>query len=97
VKEWFYNHGRKRNKKDKWNYVWKWTLKKVVVHQKKREIEDICKEETQALPGTQDYLAGYQKALAQVVDGMDETEVAEFQDMANEWTKKSPPVELQRK
>lgn len=63
----------------------------------KREVEDICKEETQALPGTQDYIAGYQRALAQVVDGLDETEVAEFQRLAEEWTKKSPPVEFQRK
>jgi hypothetical protein len=97
VREWFYNHGRKRNQRDKWNYIRKWTVKKVVAHEMKREIEDICKEETQALPGTRDYITGYQKALAQVVEGLDETEVAKFQDMANEWTKKSPPIEVQRK
>jgi hypothetical protein len=97
VKEWFYNHGRKRNRKDKWNYVQKWTLKRVLIHQKREEIEEICREHTQALPGTREYIGGYQKALAEVVESLDATEVDHFNSMAEEWTKKSPPAEVQQR
>ena len=63
-------------------YVWKWSIKNVVMYMRKKEIEDICKEETQALPGTRNYITGYQRALAQVLDGLDKMEVAKYQDMA---------------
>jgi hypothetical protein len=97
VKLWFYNHGRKRASKDKLNYVRKWTLKLVVGHVKKAEVEEICREETQALPGTQEYIAGYQKALAKVVEDLDEEELSEFQDMVKEWNENKPPPEMQQK
>jgi len=97
VKEWFYNHGRKRNRKDKWNYVQKWTLKRVLIHERREEIEEICREHTQALPGTREYIGGYQKALAEVVESLDATEVDHFNSMAEEWTKKSPPAEVQQR
>ena len=64
---------------------------------KKPEIQDVCEEETQARPGTQRYISGYQKALKTIVDGLTEEEEARFKALAKEWTDKSPPVEVQRK
>jgi hypothetical protein len=64
---------------------------------KKGEIQDICQTETDSIPGKQLYIVGYQKALATVVERLSPTEEAEFRDLAKEWTKKSPPVELQQK
>jgi hypothetical protein len=64
---------------------------------KKVEIEQICKENTAATPGTKAYMGGYQKALAQVVDGLTEEEETEYQILAEEWTKQSPPTEVQQR
>jgi hypothetical protein len=97
VKHWFYNHGRKRNHRNKVNYIRKWSLKKVVGHIKKVEIQEICQEDTGCLPGTKGYISGYQKALASVVEELSPTEEAKLQALAEEWTQRSPPVELQRK
>jgi hypothetical protein len=97
VKQWFYNNGRKRSQGDKVNYVRKWNLKQVVGMVKKAEIQVLCREQTGSDPGTKDYMAGYQKALAKVVEDLEEEEMAEYQELANEWTKRSPPVEVQRK
>ena len=97
VKTWFYNYGRKRDRQDKITYVWRWNLNQVVGHLKKAEIQELCKEETGANPGTKRYLSGYQKVLATVMEGLRPEEVTEFKEMAREWSKKSPPQEVQRK
>jgi hypothetical protein len=72
-------------------------LKQVVGHVLKARVEDICKENTGALPGTSEYLAGYQKALSEVVEELTEEEESEYKALMDEWTSTSPPLELQRK
>ena len=44
---------------------------------KKAEIQVLCREQTGSDPGTKDYMAGYQKALAKVVEDLEEEEMAE--------------------
>ena len=67
MKEWFYNNGRKRDRKDKITYVRRWNFNQVVGHVKRPQIQEICKDETEAEPGTQGYMGGYQQALATVM------------------------------
>jgi hypothetical protein len=83
--------------KDKITYIRRWNLNQVVSHMKKAEIQKLCKEETSANPGTKGYLSGYQKALAKVMEDLSPEEVSGFKEIAREWSKKSPPTEVQRK
>jgi hypothetical protein len=97
IKEWFYNRGRKNAIKDRVTYVKKWTLKKVVGHVLKAEVDETCRDQTDAPPGAQEYIAGYQTALKQVVDGLSAADKEEYLQMAQQWTDQSPPAEVQRK
>jgi hypothetical protein len=97
VKQWFYNYGRKRDRKEKFRYLKVWTKNSVAGFMKRSEIQDVCEKATKSKPGQSKYLAGYQKALAEVVSGLSEEEESEYRALAVEWTKKSPPQELQRK
>jgi hypothetical protein len=69
----------------------------VVGFQKKAEIQAACQELTNADPGTQQYIGGYQQALSKVVRDLTKEERDEYGAMAIEWTNRSPPVEVQRK
>jgi len=64
---------------------------------KRQQIEDLCRQQTNSQPGARDYLAGYQKALAGVVDNLGEEEVEEYSVMAKEWNNKSPLVDVRRR
>jgi hypothetical protein len=97
VKEWFYNHGRKNAVKDRVAYVQKWSMKKVVAHVLKAEVDEICREQTGAMSGAQAYIAGYQKALKEVIEGLSAQDKELYQQMAQQWTDQSPPAEVQRK
>lgn len=97
VKNWLYNYGRKRDRRDKITYVRRWNLNQVVGHMKKAEIQELCKEETGSKPGTKKYLSGYQKVLGKVMEELTPDEVLGFKEMAREWSEKSPPKEVQRK
>lgn len=79
------------------HYVKKWNLKRVVGVVKEDEVRDRCKDETGANPGTRLYIGGYQKALGKVTEDLTEGEVEEFSKLASEWSKKSPPIEVQRR
>jgi hypothetical protein len=52
---------------------------------------------TNANSGTKAYIAGYQTAVAKVVRDLPEDEEIRYTQMAKEWNKSSPPVEVQRK
>lgn len=97
MRTWFYNNGRKRDHKDKLTYVRKWNVNQVVGCMKKQQIEDLCRQKTNSEPGSKSYLAGYQKALASVVDNLGEEEVEEYSAMAKVWNNTSPPVDVQRR
>jgi hypothetical protein len=70
--------------KDRVNYVKKWSLKKVVGHVLKAQVEKTCKEMTAASPGTQEYITGYQTALKQVVDELSAEDRQRYEAMAEE-------------
>ena len=72
-------------------------MNQVVGHLKKGEIQGICEKETDLVPGTRGYIAGYQKALATVMEGLSPAEMAHFEAQAKEWTNKCPPIELQQR
>ena len=64
---------------------------------RKAEVEEVCRRITDSAPGTTKYLGGYQKALSEVLEGLTKEEEAEYRAMAKTWTKKSPPLEIQRR
>src|ERR1700733_7004057 len=97
VKEWFYNHGRKNRTKDRVRYFQKWSLKKVVGHVLKTQVEELCKDKTGASPGTKEYIAGYQTALKEGVDDLSAEDRQRYEAMAEDWTNRSPPIEVQRR
>lgn len=78
-------------------YIKAWSLKKVVGHVLKAEVEETCKEMTDSSPGTKEYITGYQTALKQVVDELSAEDRQRYDAMAEEWTNRSPPAEVQRR
>jgi hypothetical protein len=86
IKEWFYNHGRKNAIRDRVTYVKKWSMKKVVGHVLKAEVDEICRNQTGARSGSQEYIAGYQSALKHVVDTLSAEDREKYQQMAEQWT-----------
>jgi hypothetical protein len=66
-----------------------------VLHQK--QVEELCKKHSQAMPGEKAYLKSYQKVLGQYTEGLPEDQQAQYQVMANEWSDRCPPQEVQQK
>lgn len=97
VKEWLYNRGRKRTVNDKVRYLRKWTLKHVVGHVRKEEVDRACREKSGEKSGATTYLANYQKVLRGIVDGLPDDEREQYEQQASEWNQSSPPIEMQRK
>jgi hypothetical protein len=62
-----------------------------------KEVEQLCREHSQAVPGERDYLKSYQKVLKTYVETITEDQHARYQEMANEWSERSPPPEVQQR
>lgn len=97
VKEWLYNHGRKRFTNDRVKYLRKWTLTRVVGHVRKNEVDEACRKRSGEASGATTYLANYQKVLKGIVQALPDDERDHYEQQALEWNQRSPPVEMQRK
>jgi len=97
VKSWFHNHGRGRKSKDMIRYVRRWNVRKVVgvLHQK--EVERLCREHSHAVPGEKAYLRSYQKVLKTYAESLSDDQQAKYQDIATEWSDRSPPQDVQQR
>jgi len=92
----FYNNGEKGSGRTS-ALCENWNLKRVVGVVKEDEVQDRCKDETVPIPGTRLYHRRLPKALGKVTEDLTEGEVEEFSKLASEWSKKSPPIEVQRR
>lgn len=79
-------------------YFRAWTVKKVVGHEKKAEVESECHRLSGgARNGSRDWIAVYQAALKTVTDNLTSDELKDYQQKAKDWTEKSPPENEQRR
>jgi hypothetical protein len=69
----------------------------VAGHERKAEVEALCREASGHPPGSSEYLGYYQTVLAKFVKKLSKEDREKYQAMAKEWTERSPPAELQRK
>jgi hypothetical protein len=78
-------------------YVRRWNVRQVVgvLHQK--EVEQLCRTRSQAVPGETAYLKSYQGVLKTYAESLSADRQTQYQEMANEWSDRSPPKEVQRR
>jgi len=97
VKNWLHNHGRNKKSKDVIKYVQRWNVRQVVgvLHQK--EVEALCHNHSNAVPGDKEYLKSYQKVLKRYTEDLSDDQQAKYQETVNEWTDWSPPLEVQQR
>ena len=94
---WLYNHGCRYKSKDVVRYVRQWNVCWVVGALHQQEIEKLCREHSQAIPGEKAYLKSYQKVLKAYVEKLSDDEQQHYQEMAKEWSERCPPREVQQK
>jgi hypothetical protein len=91
------NHARRQKSKIHVSYVRSWSLSQVVGHEKKAELEQLCREKSGHLPGSKQYFGVYQTVLSDVVKALSAQDRERYENMAKEWTERRPPAELQQK
>lgn len=91
------NHARRRKPKIHVSYIRAWSLPQVVGHEKKAEVEQLCREQSGHPPGSKPYFGMYQRVLSDFVKTLSAEDRQKYQDMAKEWTERSPPLEIQQK
>lgn len=57
----------------------------------------MCRVASGDIPGSAKYFEKYQTVLSQYVGKLPKEDLAKYQQMAKEWTERSPPVEVQQK
>jgi hypothetical protein len=97
VKTWFHNNGRSRKSKDVVKYVRRWNIRQVVGALHQKEIEILCRDHSQAVPGDKAYLKSYQKVLKRYAEGLSDDQKTKYQNIANEWSDRSPPRDIQQR
>lgn len=95
--EYLGNHARRQKSKIHVSYVRAWSLSQVVGHERKDEVEELCRKKSGHPPGSKPYFSMYQKVLHEFVKALDPEDRAQYEQMAKEWTERHPPVELQQK
>jgi hypothetical protein len=66
-----------------------------VIHQK--EVERLCRAQSQAVPGEIAYLGCYQQVLKTYAESLSVDQQTQYQEMADEWSDRSPPQEVQQR
>ena len=62
-----------------------------------KEVEQLCRTRSQAVPGEAAYLKSYQNALKTYAESLPEDQQAQYQEMAINWTNQSPPQDVQQR
>ena len=66
-----------------------------MLHQK--DVERLCRTQSQAAPGEAAYLKNYQNVLKTYAENLPDDQQKRYQEMANMWSDQSPPQEVQQK
>jgi hypothetical protein len=78
-------------------YVRRWNVRQVVGALHQNEVEQLCRDHSQAAPGEKAYLKSYQKVLKEYAESLPDDQQTKYQDMANEWSDRHPPQDVQRR
>lgn len=94
---WFGNNVAKKirgekKKVDKMDFT-VWDVVKIT---HRNQIHALVAENTNESPGETDWLSHYPAALARLIKGLSEEELANAQNIADEWTNEGAPREVQR-
>ena len=73
-----------------------WTISQVVGKLFKEEVESLCEEESGLPKGSTGFFSVYQKVLSQFVKAMSKEDQDKYRKMAQEWSERSPPKEVQQ-
>ena len=60
-------------------------------------VSELASRQSNAAPGTPEYLAAYPQALTTALEGLSKEEKREMQKLADEWNEEGPPDEEKRK
>lgn len=71
-------------------------MQQVVGKVHKQEVEDLCLEKSGQPKGSTGYFAVYQNVLNKFVEALTEEDRTKYREMAQEWTERSPPQEVQQ-
>jgi hypothetical protein len=61
------------------------------------EVERLCRSDSKAVPGDKKYLKSYQKVLKAFAENLPDDQQAKYQEMADEWSDRSPPQDGQQR
>jgi hypothetical protein len=61
------------------------------------QVEELCREHSQAVPGEKAYLKSYQKVLKAYAEQLSKDQRLQYQETANEWSDRCPPQEVQQR
>jgi hypothetical protein len=101
VENWFQNNRRKNTQKakpskDEHNLLGQWTVRKVVQHTMKTQIDAlIADNHDDAQPGSDTYIGTYQKTCTDVVKGLTAAQLAECERLVEEWNSTGPDAATQ--
>jgi hypothetical protein len=96
LENWFQNNRPKnaektKPKKDEQNLLVHWTLRKVVQHNMKDDINSlIAARHDGAQPGSQDYIKNYQGICSEVMEALTPAQKAEYERQVEEWNTTGP-------
>jgi hypothetical protein len=78
-------------------YVRRWNVRQVVGELHQKEVEQLCRDHSQAVPGEKAYLKSYQKVLKRYGEGLPDDQQVKYQSMADKWSDHHPPQEIQQR
>jgi hypothetical protein len=96
VENWFQNNRPKNTqkakpKKDDHSLLGQWTVRKVVQHTMKKQIDALIAENNdEAQPGSEDYIKSYQRICSEVVKNLTPAQRAECESLVEEWNSTGP-------
>jgi hypothetical protein len=101
VENWFQNNRPKTTQKakpnkDEHNLLGQWTVRKVVQHTMKDQIDALIADKTYgAQPGSDTYIGVYQKTCSDVVKGLTPAQLEQCEKLAEEWNTTAPNASTQ--
>lgn len=88
---WMRRQGRNKPTKSDFFAPTKWTVRKVVTHEKVNRINEMLKTEYQVKMGTGRMLGRYQTAVTRVIEELSPAELQEMQKKADQWNEHTEP------
>lgn len=89
------NNGRQNKEKELTTMSNAWHARRVISVLKKDEINKMAAEASGLPPGDKGCFAYYQKSVTRLMSGMTKEDLVHYDKLANEWTQRGCPPEVQ--